>query len=359
MHVELRKERGGGGAREKWLVINLAATVARACSHEMSQDEIAQYQLQQNQRNKKSEKIDPEKKLGTYKNIKDVDDEAAALQDYNVDDNAMLENQIIESDYVLLDEPVSLMAATQITIKESTEITNHIVLCGIHPSLYYFILPLRAKYLKEWQYIVILSDQSPNKIWEFIKRFPKIIYIKGSPLISEDLMRANINFADKAVIFSQEITDKFKNQQQDEMLDAESIFIYKAIKKINKNVQIMTELVYPSNIEFLLPKDIQQHSNILPELTPLFSAGEVYISSIIDTLTCQTYYNPHILTILQQILTGGKQSNPVIRAICDEIEIQQSNLWQIPVPEDYYVSQSLSLSSLTITVRAGALPLAD
>ena len=37
------------------------------------------------------------------------------------------------------------------------------------------------------------------------------------------------------------------------MLDAESIFIYKAIKKCNKDLQIMTELVFSSNIEFLLP----------------------------------------------------------------------------------------------------------
>lgn len=41
----------------------------------------------------------------------------------------------------------------------------------------------------------------------------------------------------------------------DEMLDAKSIFIYKAIKKINPNIQIMIELVDSSNIEFLLEKD--------------------------------------------------------------------------------------------------------
>jgi len=62
--------------------------------------------------------------------------------------------------------------------------------------------------------------------------------------------------ADKAVIFAQEDNKKSKKDVVvDEMLDAESIFIYKAIKKINKNIQIMIELVYPFNIEFLLPKD--------------------------------------------------------------------------------------------------------
>ncbi len=76
-------------------------------------------------------------------------------------------------------------------------------------------------------------------------------------MISEHLKRANINFADKAVILGREMTDRNKNANLDEMLDAESIFIYKAIKKINNKVQIMIELVYPSNIEFLLAKDFK------------------------------------------------------------------------------------------------------
>lgn len=52
----------------------------------------------------------------------------------------------IANDYVLLDEAVNLMQATE----NSTNVRNHILLCGLHPSIYYFILPLRAKYLKEY-----------------------------------------------------------------------------------------------------------------------------------------------------------------------------------------------------------------
>ncbi|EGR28582.1 hypothetical protein IMG5_172560 [Ichthyophthirius multifiliis] len=241
-----------------------------------------------------------------------------------------------ESDYVLLQDSVQLINVTLISIKDSTKVTNHIVLCGIHPSIYYFILPLRAKYLKEYQYIVILSEEQPTKIWNDINRFPKIIFIKGSPLKHEDLMRANINFADKAVIFSKEVNKL--NKEIDEMIDSESIFIFKAIQKINQNVQIMIEMVYASNAIFVQKKSLINHSNsqLKTELIPLYAAGQIYVSPIIDTLTCQTYYNPHILTILQQILTGDKSSSAVIRAICDHADLHQSNLWQIPVPEDYF-----------------------
>lgn len=68
--------------------------------------------------------------------------------------------------------------------ENSTTVKNHILLCGLHPSIYYFLLPLRAKYLKEFQHIVILSNQKPNKIWDSISRFPFITFIQVNYIIS-------------------------------------------------------------------------------------------------------------------------------------------------------------------------------
>jgi hypothetical protein len=50
--------------------------------------------------------------------------------------------------------------------------------------------------------------------------------MKGSPLLIEDLVRANINQANKAVILGvDEETNDYHNIN--EMCDAETIFIYK------------------------------------------------------------------------------------------------------------------------------------
>lgn len=68
----------------------------------------------------------------------------------------------------------------------------------------------------------------------------------------------------------------------DEMVDARSIFIYKAIKKLNPTLQILTEIYYQSNIDFLLPKG-KTHEGF--NFSTLYAAGEVYIASTIDTLT--------------------------------------------------------------------------
>ena len=80
------------------------------------------------------------------------------------------------------------------------------------------------------------------------------------------------------------------------MLDAQSIFIYKAIKKCNPRIQILTEMSFSSNIDFL-KQNSGNHTDF--QFSTLFAAGEVYIAAIIDTLTAQAFYNPNIVTILQ------------------------------------------------------------
>ena len=147
------------------------------------------------------------------------------------------------------------------TIRNSDIYKNHILVCGTHPSLYYYILPLRARYLgkENLRYLVILSNNMSQELMDSISRFENIILIEGSPLSIEDLLRANIEYADKAVILgSNNINENYDKQ----MIDGETIFIYKAIKMCNPNIQIMTELVYDSNIEFLLPDSELKKFNI-------------------------------------------------------------------------------------------------
>ena len=232
------------------------------------------------------------------------------------------------------------------TIKNSNIYKNHIIICGTHPSLYYFILSLRAKYLgkENMKYLVILAKNMPEEIFESIKKFENIIIIDGSPLIIQDLLRANIQYADRAVILG---NNKKNDNYEKEMIDADVIFIYKAIKICNPNIQIMTELVYDSNIEYLLPdNEIRQfnHGEIQFVNTSVFSSGEVYVSSLIDTLTCQAYYNKHIITIVNQLLTGGKNSlSHNLSSICRNIGLKSSNLWHMDIPTKFINKTFLEL----------------
>ena len=127
---------------------------------------------------------------------------------------------------------------------ENTEIKNHIVVCGIHSAIKSFIMPLRARYLHifQLQKIVIITGEPNEKsgdhidphIWSSISRFHDVYIVNGSPLNQETLYNANIHFADKVVILGHDST--LQSDVSDEMLDAESIYIYQAVRKVNKNV---------------------------------------------------------------------------------------------------------------------------
>ena len=174
------------------------------------------------------------------------------------------------------------MEVTFQNIKDSDKIFNHIIVCGIHSSINHFILPLWAQYLGSYSPIVIITDNPIiPEIWDWISRYPGIFIINGSPLYEDVLLKANILNANKAVILGTDMSLNPDEEVNDEMLDAKSIFIYKAIWKCNPHIQILTELVYNTNIDFLVPK----RNNLSYQFSTLYAAGEVYISSIIDTLT--------------------------------------------------------------------------
>ena len=325
---------------------------------DMNKEEIIKYLNLKAQNDKKKKEVDED-------NESDMDDndifEAAekknlamqmqmglmdSLGGENVDDPiiADMEDKNLAQDYNVQENSAgSIMSVNLASLENDPNVKNHIVVCGIHSAIKSFIMPLRAKYLKNYQMqkIVIITgepdekggDQNDSQIWNSISMFKDVYLVNGSPLKQDTLLNANINYADKVVILGHDST--LNQEISDEMLDAESIYIYQAVKRINKNVQILTELVYSNNIEFLLPYSRPNMDQQDYHLSTLYAAGEVYISAIIDTLTCQSYFNPHIVTILQQILKGAseeddEQLRDMMKAHPD---LQQSNIWQIQVPE--------------------------
>lgn len=54
-------------------------------------------------------------------------------------------------DYYMWDQPLSSMQVTVASFENNPHVRNHIIVCGIHSSIKNFIVPLRIKYLKEFQ----------------------------------------------------------------------------------------------------------------------------------------------------------------------------------------------------------------
>lgn len=121
---------------------------------------------------------------------------------------------------------------------------DHIILCGAVDNFTNFIMPLRAKYLEKYPPIVLLNESEPTeKAWNLVSQFPDIYYVKGSSLNERDLIRANIEKASTIVILASELLQTEENtheddaskksmeltKEQEDLLDAKTIFKYKAV----------------------------------------------------------------------------------------------------------------------------------
>ena len=305
--------------------------------------------------------------------------------------NHFYEDDLSKNYYILNEYENNYVFTNEITrqgISDRNDINHHIVICGIHQELVNFILPLRNKYLPErlLKWIVILSPFLPQEIHETLCKFPKIIYIKGDPLDPDNLFRVNIASADIAVILSSttftfnlyqhennineniEKNNEIDNNKKEanngkdlneEIIDAKTLFVYRAIKNINKNIQIITELLRTNDIEFLLTseylkklykysnrrKEIYENNqshindeneesnkeNLLYELTPVFAAGQVYLPSLVDKITAQLFYNSNLLTIINLLLVGEKTPDKKPDQKLEKmINFKGANLFLIP-----------------------------
>ena len=176
---------------------------------------------------------------------------------------------------------------------------KHVIICGMSPNIKNLILPLRTRDKMNHFPILIINKEEhiPQDIWNDIHYFPHIYYMQGDPIKNEDLKKARISKAKSVVILS-------NYNLVDSIIDAESIFIFKAIKKETNNTLIIADLISSKSIEYLSDITEQEIEDTGYWLYKSFSAGEIYISSMLDTLICQAFYNPYILNIISQLMLG-------------------------------------------------------
>jgi hypothetical protein len=153
------------------------------------------------------------------------------------------------------------------------------------------------------------------------------------------LKRARAASASRAVIFAKEKDDVLETESA--LIDADIIFAYSILSKLNENIEIIGEIVTPSNISFLHD---EQGKKIVHDyhMSPPFAAGRVYTSSVLDTLVCQAYYNRHIITILHQLVAGSNEEENVKwtktmeEHLPNVAEVKDSHLFSICVPGKFH-----------------------
>ena len=184
-----------------------------------------------------------------------------------------IEQEFINANYYLRDmETGAACLQSGITIigsviEEVPHIHNHIIITGNGISnIFDLIKPLRAKELGPMRYIVILyPTELPHAVWQRISIFDGILIVRGTPLEEEDICRAGVYRAQQVVILAgtidthvdEDAEEDFIISEENEpdnvagletLLDSDTIFTFKAIKKMNSSVHCVVEFVKDNNI---------------------------------------------------------------------------------------------------------------
>lgn len=89
-----------------------------------------------------------------------------------------------------------------------------------------------------------MGDENLNGdtyLWSEINRFEDVYMIRGSALNPADLEKARVSKAKAIIILAKSTQDSSSGMNQ-QVLDADAIFMYKTIEANYKNVSIVTEL---------------------------------------------------------------------------------------------------------------------
>ena len=262
-----------------------------------------------------------------------------------------LEDEQLRSNYFVRDIPADLNEAHVATslLEEYPYMNNHmIVIAKGLSNLYDFIRPLRSKHLGKLTHIVLLyPDEIPQHIWRRISIFEGILYVKGSPLEESDIRRAGIFRASQVVVLADPNVDMRESNASriDALVDADAIFTYHCVRRLNEKTQVMIEIVRHQNVIYLDPAAGNLDTDF--KFTSQFASGLLFTSSMLDSIVCQAFYNPQIIRVLNKLISGTDhitdvpKSNPLLsnsrRPVVGIGSILGSALYQISIPENLTV----------------------
>ncbi|NXG34598.1 KCNU1 protein, partial [Dromaius novaehollandiae] len=223
---------------------------------------------------------------------------------------------------------------------------DHILVCVFGDAnspligLQDFVMPLRASNFTyhELKDIVFLGSlEYLQREWKFIQNFPKLWFFSGSALSCADLRAVNVQDCAACAILSSNTT-ALNNPS---LVDTESILATLNVRSmqskpssstLGKHVSLSLKR-YPGNDQtyiqishynvscFFLASPIESSPNAqfinqafnisseIPDQDQLFATaacmGDIFSDSFLNSLLSITYYNHHILALLQTLVTSG------------------------------------------------------
>jgi hypothetical protein len=172
-------------------------------------------------------------------------------------------------------------------------------------NLEYFVGPFRERETKLGKRsipIVFLCVAPKVEEWAPLQVFGNVFHVNGSPLSRPDLLKCNINRCKRFVILDDGQATLDRTSDSKTLL---SILNVEALDN-NKDIFIQACFLHNENLKLIgdtnITASVERYGQIV---SPSFVAGHVYLSTMLDALIIQTYYDEHLDKVMRALIFGS------------------------------------------------------
>ncbi|XP_024382200.2 uncharacterized protein [Physcomitrium patens] len=241
----------------------------------------------------------------------------------------------------------------------------HILVCiqGKWPSsLFYFVSQLRTPGLPNSPVVILHPNFPSESDWGNVGFFDDVYFVKGSPSLGLDLLRAGVIQAEKVVILTQGVQlEQSIGEHADDQdrsapsqtftLDVNNVFIAATVERLLRHEtakdRVIVELQQETEIQYLQPRLLfdrrifdsemyLRNRSATFQFAPPYIGGKAFCPAALGVLLYATFFNRQTVAIVDQLISGGqvleydeetneeRASDTIIR-----------DLGQIPVPKSF------------------------
>lgn len=145
------------------------------------------------------------------------------------------------------------------------------------------------------QTICYVTNLPPDKTWQQIsRRYNNVLYLQCSLSEADELSHTAINFSYHVLIFSSKVN----------AMSVEDSGVLPLVRLIEHNFSChyTVELVNEVNMKYLEQKPLLELSVLKHVLWPRYAASDVFLSSTLDYVLAQGYYNSFVMDFIQRLI---------------------------------------------------------
>ncbi|KAI8584387.1 hypothetical protein K450DRAFT_219626 [Umbelopsis ramanniana AG] len=252
------------------------------------------------------------------------------------------------------------------------EVEDHLLVCDVSQkfprNIEILVGSVRAKEKDRPVVIMCFADPNPEQRAR-LHHFQNVHIIKGRPTLRKDLYRAGVERMWRCIVLS----DKSASSSDvEEFADASGLLTALNVESMSDETGfIVVECLERETFKMIGMSETIQCSEEVAQamLRPSFMSGNVYTSSMLDTIICQCYYNTHLRDVLSQLIfSHNPDTQNAYTRLCEGPEAimnseendssygSSGHVYQIEVPPVLHGTDYLSLVRTLIRQHA-AIPL--